>query len=146
VLQSVWTGAVSGKEARAVPGTRWRKTARIGPTWGKAGERVLAIDLLSCFEDGCARNAEVDVLHVGFADLTPETFRLINPDVVASPLFRPEFDALDVLHFLKALKFGGRLLVIAHGLPNPRAVLTEIRKLRGSVTVDLHSCTSHVGQ
>lgn len=123
-----------------MPGTKGRKSDKPGPFWGKIGERVLAIDLNSCFEEGCGRVAQVEILHIAFDELTLETFRMLDPAVVISPLFRPAFDVLDVLHFLKALKFGGRLVVIANDLPNPRAVLTEIRKMRGTVTVDLHSC------
>lgn len=129
--------------ARVVSRTRGPHRDKIGPSWGNADERVLAVDLHACFEVGCGRNAQIDILHVSYAELTAETFRMLKPDVVVSPLFRPQFDVLDVMSFLKAMQFGGRLLVIANDLPNPRAVLTELRKMRGTITVDLHSCPGH---
>lgn len=75
---------------------------------------------------------------MAYEALDPVLLRMIAPDLVIAPLFCRSFDALDLLQLLRRASFAGSLLLLTAPLPNPRAVLSEIRKSRGGITVRLH--------
>lgn len=51
----------------------------------------------------------------------------INPDIVVAPLWAQGFDIIDVAALLKPLRYRGLLCALMDKLPNPAAVLTELR-------------------
>lgn len=72
-----------------------------------------------------------------FADLTPEIFWQIDPDVVLSGLINHGFDAVDVAQTLGLFGFTGRYRVVTDQIPKPRIVLGDIRTAAPSIDFDL---------
>lgn len=61
------------------------------------------------------------------------------PDLVLSPLVGAGFDALDLARLLRSLGFAGRYRVVVDALPDPAAVLAELRAEAPGLDVDLVS-------
>lgn len=59
--------------------------------------------------------------------LTAAAMAAIRPDLVLAPLLDPGFDILDVAGRLAVFGYRGRLRAVAGPLPNPAAVVAEVR-------------------
>ncbi len=76
---------------------------------------------------------------IRFCDLGRAGLGPSGPETVLAPLFSDEFDALDLLERLAALKFRGVVMVVAPRLPNRLIVLRELQSAAGKrgMSIDL---------
>lgn len=79
----------------------------------------------------------------GLQDLTSGLLTQMSPDVILSALMGESFDALDVARRLSELDFKGRYRAIATSLPNPRAIMAEVRAIAPELDFDLFIIDSH---
>jgi hypothetical protein len=63
-----------------------------------------------------------------FRELTSTLLRDVSPDFVLSPLMDSEFDALDIAAELSRLGYRGRYRAVVASVPNPKAILNEVRQ------------------
>lgn len=68
------------------------------------------------------------VVFAHYRDLTAALLRQVDPDFVLSPLIDAGFDAIDVAAELTRLQFCGRYRVVLASVPNPHAILNEVRQ------------------
>lgn len=76
-------------------------------------------------------------VRIGFAALDAETLARVAPVFVICRLFAPESDAMGVAETLSALRWKGRLIVVASGVPNRAMVQREIQSGAPGVKVEL---------
>ena len=106
---------------------------------GRASQPVLLVigNITSCEAQGLTLPRGDGIHFHTFADLTPEIFWQIDPDVVLSGLINHGFDAVDVAQRLGLFGFAGRYRVVTDQIPNPRIVLGDIRSASPSIDFDL---------
>ncbi len=74
---------------------------------------------------------------VNIASLTAQTLNETAPDIILSPLFGDNFDAIDVATQLSELGFTGRYRVIAENVPNAGIIRNEVRNQAPDLDFDL---------
>ena len=72
-----------------------------------------------------------------FATLDASTIARIMPDIVLAPLLGKGFDIMDVAAHLVSLGYSGPLRAVTGQLPNPAAVLAELRANCVGLEIDL---------
>jgi hypothetical protein len=80
---------------------------------------------------------EVVLVHLTYAELSPQTISRHLPDLVILPLFGPGFDAIDALARLDRFGFRGEVLVRTPPLPNNRIVERELAAVVPNLRVRL---------
>lgn len=81
---------------------------------------------------------QIDGFHfAGFQDVTPELLAECNPDVVLSALMADRFDALDLARRLADAGYRGRYRAMTLALPNPDAVLAEVKAMAPEIDFEL---------
>lgn len=73
---------------------------------------------------------------VSFELLGRDVLPTSQPSVVICPLFKSNFDAIDVGKQILAHSLKSKLLIVSPPLPRPRMVLGEIRKACPGLSVD----------
>ncbi len=82
---------------------------------------------------------QIDGFHfVGFQDITPDYLADLNPEVILSALMADQFDALDLARKLSDAGFQGRYRAVTVDIPNPRAVMAEVRAVAPGIDFDLY--------
>lgn len=71
------------------------------------------------------RPDEMQTLHI--ADIRSDAALPKGLELIITPLFRPEFDALEVIELIAKRGYHGKLRVVAKALPNRSLVLRELR-------------------
>lgn len=103
-------------------------------------------DKVRCLVIGipAARIAERNLRHdeiqsINFADLPVEGALPDGLELVVAPLFRDDFDALELIEALGKRDYRGTLRIVAPRLPNRNIVLRELRShaVRRGITVEL---------
>ncbi len=74
---------------------------------------------------------------ISFDQISAEILNCVAPQVVLSPLFSRGFDAIDLARRLSFLGFDGAYRPVTRSLPNPSAVLAEIRAAAPTLDIDL---------
>lgn len=91
---------------------------------------VLAVGTPSEWERlGQTRPVSGKMAFVGFHDVSSELIERLKPGAIVSPLLAKGFDCIDLSQLLHNLNFGGAYRAIAHDLPNPKLVESEIAQL-----------------
>jgi hypothetical protein len=80
-----------------------------------------------------------EILSIDFADLPVEGALPPGLELVVAPLFRNDFDALELIDALGKRDYRGTLRIVAPRLPNRNIVLRELRShaVRKGITVEL---------
>jgi hypothetical protein len=99
--------------------------------------RVLAVGDGDAPDVGPEGAAFGDVHYLAFADVTAETLRALDPDLVLSPLVGSGFDCLDLAERLNAARFKGRYRAVVELVPNPALVRGEIAERFPALDFDL---------
>jgi len=103
-------------------------------------------DKVRCLVIGipAARIAERNLRHheiqsINFADLPVEGAMPDGLELIVAPLFRNDFDALELIDALGKRDYRGTLRIVAPRLPNRNIVLRELRShaVRKGITVEL---------
>lgn len=72
-----------------------------------------------------------------FANLTADLLATLTPDIILSPLFGDDFDAIEVAVVLGDLGFQGQYRVITETLPNSDMIRREVRSQAPDLDFDL---------
>jgi hypothetical protein len=72
-----------------------------------------------------------------FAAVDARLLASIEPEVVLSALIAPDFDALDLAQLLHEGGFRGRYRAVTTRLPNPAAIVSEVRAAVPGLDFDL---------
>lgn len=86
------------------------------------------------------RNLRLDEIRsIEFSELPAKGPLPLGLELVVAPLFRNDFDALELIEALGQLDFRGTLQIIAPRLPNRNIVLRELRShaVRKGITAEL---------
>ena len=80
-----------------------------------------------------------EILSIEFADLPVEGPLPLGLELVVAPLFRTDFDALELIEALGKRDYRGTLRIVAPRLPNRNIVLRELRShaARQGIMVEL---------
>lgn len=80
-----------------------------------------------------------EILSITFGELLAQGPLPPALELVVAPLFRTDFDALELIETLGTLDFRGTLRIVAPVLPNRSIVLRELRShaARKGISVDL---------
>jgi len=80
-----------------------------------------------------------EILSIGFGELPAQDPLPPGLELVVAPLFRTDFDALELIEALGQLDFRGTLRIVAPRLPNRNIVLRELRShaVRKGISVEL---------
>jgi len=82
---------------------------------------------------------QIDGFHfVGLQDVTADLMGRLRPDVVLSALMGESFDALDLARRLSGLGYGGLYRALTNALPNPSAIVSEVRASAPGLDFDLY--------
>ncbi len=81
----------------------------------------------------------IDGFHfVGLQDVTADLLSTLRPDVVLSALMAESFDALDLARRLSGLGYCGLYRALTNDLPNPSAIVAEVRACAPGIDFDLY--------
>ncbi|MEZ5731166.1 MAG: hypothetical protein R3D97_02430 [Paracoccaceae bacterium] len=98
-----------------------------GKSARRADRRALLIEVLPGVLEGQNGTTGQTFIVTRFATLDATVLARIMPDIVYAPLLGRGFDILDVATLLVRLGYRGQLLAVTAPLPNPAAVIAEIR-------------------
>lgn len=76
-------------------------------------------------------------LFSSYSDVSLDFLRFHAPDLVLSALVGDEYDAVDLARLLSDYAYTGRYRALTTGLPNPAAVLREVRLAAPGLDFDL---------
>lgn len=99
---------------------------------------MLVVDDHSNWRRSGRHVADISGLHwTDFAHCDAQILVRTQPDVVLSPLFSAQFDAIDLAEKLQDLGYRGRYRALAVGLPKPAIVRREIAAVAPDVDFDI---------
>lgn len=80
-----------------------------------------------------------EILSISFGELPAQDPLPTGLELVVAPLFRTDFDALELIEALGKMDFRGTLRIVAPRLPNRSIVLRELRShaVRKGISVEL---------
>ena len=94
----------------------------------QAGEVVVALDCALLLGDKGPFGVK-GLIHHSFSGLDAGFLARVQPGMLVLPLFAAGYDAVVAVETLEALRYQGRIAVLAPDLPKPRLVERELQAL-----------------